>query len=344
MHSPFLKKILLYAMIGALFWVGGRFLLPIALPFLLAALLALSAEKSVRFLDARLHLPRPLATGIGVGGVCLLFVTVTVLVLSGLMRQLPRLETLAPRLEEAVSRGRDVLQTQLTRLSGKFPGSTGAFLQQWTAQLFSRDSQLPDTLLQGIPRMVTGLAGTLSNGLFGLLTAFIAAFMLSARLPQLKNACPEPVRLRMGQVASGLKSALGGWLLAQLKLAGLTFAILWAGFALLRIRGSLPLAGLIALVDAFPVLGVGTVLLPWSLICFLQGQTARGLGLLGIYGTAWLLRSFLEPKLVGKGLGLDPLVTLVAMYAGFKIWGIGGMLLSPVAVMVFMEVKKAWKP
>ncbi len=344
MHSPFLKKILLYALVGALFWLGGRLVLPIALPFLLAAILALAAERAVGFLTQRLHFPRPLATGVGIGGVCVLFGAVTVLLLSGLMRQLPRLETLTPRLEAAVRLGRDVLQTQMTRLSAKFPGSTGAFLQQWTAQLFSRDSQLPDTLLQGIPRLVTGLAEAVSNGLFGLLTALIAAFMLSVRLPQLKNACPEPVRLRLHQVASGLKSALGGWFLAQCKLAGLTFCVLWAGFALLRIRSSLSLAGLIALVDAFPVLGVGTVLLPWSLICFLQGQTARGLGLLGIYGTAWLLRSFLEPKLVGKGLGLDPLVTLIAMYAGFKLWGIGGMLLSPVAVMICMEVKKAWKP
>ena len=86
----------------------------------------------------------------------------------------------------------------------------------------------------------------------------------------------------------------------------------------------------LALVDAIPILGTGTVLLPWSLICFWEGNTTRGVGLLLLYAVAAATRTVLEPKLVGKHLDLDPLATLVALYAGFRLWGIPGLLLAPI--------------
>ena len=73
----------------------------------------------------------------------------------------------------------------------------------------------------------------------------------------------------------------------------------------------------------------------------MQNQTVKAIGLLGIYCVAILSRSIFEPKLVGKQLGLDPLVTLMALYAGFRFWGIGGMLLSPMICVVFSELIRA---
>ena len=70
----------------------------------------------------------------------------------------------------------------------------------------------------------------------------------------------------------------------------------------------------------------------------MQGDSARGIGLLGIYGAATLIRSALEPKLVGKHLGLDPLVTLIALYAGYKLWGLMGMLLAPLLAVAATQV------
>ena len=110
------------------------------------------------------------------------------------------------------------------------------------------------------------------------------------------------------------------------------------GMAILRIPYA-PLWALgVCLVDAFPILGTGTVLLPWSLISLLQGNGARAVGLLGIYITVTVVRSVLEPKLLGRHLGLDPLVTLMALYAGFKLWGIGGMILSPLLAVTAIQL------
>ena len=90
--------------------------------------------------------------------------------------------------------------------------------------------------------------------------------------------------------------------------------------------------------DAVPLLGTGTVLIPWSLVCLLQRNHVRSVGLLLLYGVTALTRSALEPKLVGKQLGLDPLLTLAALYTGYRLWGIGGMILSPLIAVTAVQL------
>ena len=138
-----------------------------------------------------------------------------------------------------------------------------------------------------------------------------------------------------------LKKALGGWLKAQVKLSGVIFLIVTVGFFLLRIHRAMFWAVIVALVDAVPMLGTGTVLIPWCLVCFAQGENVRAMGLLGLYVTAMLTRSALEPKLVGRQLGMNPLLTLLALYAGYRLWGVGGMILAPVLAVVTCQLIRA---
>ena len=93
-----------------------------------------------------------------------------------------------------------------------------------------------------------------------------------------------------------------------------------------------------ALVDAFPILGTGAILVPWSILSFLQGDTLPAFGLLGLYAAAALVRSILEPRFLGKHLGLDPLVTLMALYAGYRLWGILGMILAPMLAVAATQL------
>ena len=113
---------------------------------------------------------------------------------------------------------------------------------------------------------------------------------------------------------------------------------------ILRIPYALFWALGICLVDAFPVLGTGTILLPWSLLLALQGDTARAVGLCSTYAIISLSRSMLEPKLLGRHLGLDPLATLIALYVGFRLWGIGGMLLAPILTVTAMQLSALRNP
>jgi sporulation integral membrane protein YtvI len=193
--------------------------------------------------------------------------------------------------------------------------------------------KMTDTALNA----ASNILSRVPDSALGLSTGVLAAFMISIRLPKLKktleNWLPQPIREKYLPAILELRHSVGGWLLAQLKLSGVTALILLAGFWALQIPLFPVWALLVAFVDALPVLGTGAVLLPWSLICFLQGQNMRGLGLLGVYALVWLIRSVLEPRLVGNELGLDPLVTLLSMYAGYKLFGLIGMILSPVVAV-----------
>ena len=123
-----------------------------------------------------------------------------------------------------------------------------------------------------------------------------------------------------------------------MRLSAVTFAIVLGGFFLLGVRQKLLMALLTALVDAVPLLGTGTILLPWTLVSLMSGEPVRAVGLLGIYVTALITRSALEPKLLGRQLGLDPLAALTALYMGYRIWGFAGMILAPILTVTAREL------
>ena len=112
------------------------------------------------------------------------------------------------------------------------------------------------------------------------------------------------------------------------------------GLVLLRIPNGVLWAVVIALVDVLPVLGTGTVLIPWSFLCFLQGDGGRAVGLLGVYGIISLTRSLLEPKILGAQLGLDPLAALAALYGGYRLFGLPGMLLAPLVTVAAVQMMR----
>ena len=97
----------------------------------------------------------------------------------------------------------------------------------------------------------------------------------------------------------------------------------------MRIPYAFIIALLLAVVDLLPLLGTGVILIPWALICLLLGQVKLGIGLLALYGVTTLVRQVLEPKLIGDGLGLHPLLSLFSMYAGLRLFGVWGMITAP---------------
>ena len=347
MSKKIIVNCLSIAVTALTIWLSIRFLLPIALPFLLGLWLALAAEPAVRLLCSRGRLPRCAGSAIGVTAVFSLTVAIVILLCGVLMRQLRSLQNVLPELETAVTQGLELIRQWLRALTQRLPDRARTALDQLTQRDLLDGGQLSRQIADSLPKAAKATVSWLSSGVFGLLTGMIAAYMISGRLPQfrekLRSLLPDTWKRRYAPALKGLRRALGGWCLAQLKLAGVAFLFLLTGLWLLRIEGCFMLSLLITIVDAFPVLGVGTVLLPWSLVCMLQGNLARGLGLLGLYAAIWLTRSVLEPKLIGKSLGLDPLLTLFTIYAGWQLLGIAGMLLSPILTMAAVHVLRAAK-
>ena len=210
-----------------------------------------------------------------------------------------------------------------TRLEKETPGLRVFLRRADAAELTAPDALLPDAVLFAV-------------------TAILSSFMLSGELPAIRGWLRRTVRpawLEKLQTLGGhVRTTLGGWLRAQLKLMGITFLILNAGLLLLRVRYPVLAALVITVVDALPVFGTGTILIPWALALFLQGETKTGIGLVILYGAAALSRQALEPRLVGKQVGLNPVLTLLALYTGYRLLGVGGMIVFPIAAMLFKQL------
>ena len=124
-------------------------------------------------------------------------------------------------------------------------------------------------------------------------------------------------------------------------LLSVTFVELLLGLLLIRQPYALLLAAIIAVIDALPVFGTGTFLLPWAALCLLLQQTPKAIALGAIYAVITLVRSFLEPKVMAAQVNLPPLAALIAMYIGFCTMGVTGMILFPVALLFLKQLQDA---
>ncbi len=316
------------AMAVAALWLAVSFLLPVLLPFLLAWGAALLLRPLNFYLHKRTGLPLRLVSCVSILLLLLLLLTVVFGVLfrlfaeargvlaslvedsSVLDRLLARLYELFPGAEDgspALSRLSDYLKTLLARsvetLAGKLPSAVGS-------------------ALLGLPEVV----------LF-LLVSVVAAFYFSLDLEGVHGAVrrllPERLSSRLGDARRGVFRMGGAYVRAYLTLTGIVFLLMLLGLTLLRVRYPLLLAALLAALDILPVLGVGTVLVPWGIVSLLLGEVGRGIGLLVLFGITEVVRQVVEPRLVGHMLGVHPLLSLFSLYLGARLFGILGLLLGP---------------
>lgn len=335
MTRPALRKAMILSAFFFGSWLFIRYLLPVLLPFLLGGALALAAEPAVKFLCSRLRLPRGVATGIGVTMTFLMLVLILLLAGALVLRELSGLSSVLPQAQQMIQTGLGSLQDFLLSLASRAPDGLSGMLTQSILDLFSGGAALLSQITNKLLSLVSGLLGRIPDSALGFGTGLISSFMISAKLPRirlfLQQRTPDSWKKQYLPAVATTKNTVLSYLRAQIKLMGITFLILVAGLLLLRVHLAPLWAVLIAIVDAVPLLGTGTVMLPWALVCLLQGQHVLAIGLLGIYAAAAIVRSVLEPRLIGKQMGLDPLLTLAALYLGYQLWGVLGMLLAPMA-------------
>ena len=339
-HKGFFAFILLLFL-----WLIGKFLLPFLFPFLLGTGIALASEPVVRLGADRMKLGRGLSAGVGV--------TVTLFLILGLVLLLGavavrELGVAAQQLPRMARQSADLLEDALTTLSSKAPEPVGPVLTNSIHRFFQDSASLADQAVQKVPGLLTGVLGKVSGSAMLLGTGVLSGYFISARLPKLKAWAGEHVppawREKVLPTLQHLKSSVGKWLVAQGKLMAVTYGIVTAGLLLLGIPYAPAWAILVAAVDAIPLLGTGTVLLPWALTQLLQGESLIALGMLALYLVAVVTRTALEPRFYGHHLGLDPLVMLFFLYFGYRLWGFLGIVISPLLAATTKALTEQQKP
>ncbi|MBQ8350595.1 MAG: sporulation integral membrane protein YtvI [Clostridia bacterium] len=223
----------------------------------------------------------------------------------------------------------------LAALGGEKAGTLTDLVTEW---LSTAGSQLGDTAL----RAAGALASALPNSIIFLLVTLAAAFYFALDLGGIHHALlaimPEKMQRVTGKLKDGAWQTMIGYLRAYLLLLLVTLVLLLVGFLLLRVPYAVLLAALISLLDLLPIIGVGTLLIPWGIVSCLTGNLATGIGLFALYAVIALVRQFLEPKLIGQHLGLHPLLALLATYAGLRLFGFWGLMLLPGALMILRQL------
>ena len=162
-------------------------------------------------------------------------------------------------------------------------------------------------------------------------------------LDQIEHHLPKVWVKKIGSHLRDLIQTLGGYLKAEATLVLISFIISLIGLYILQFTGfniSYPLlmALFIGFVDALPILGSGTVMVPWAAISAINGDFNLGIAIIVLLIIMSVARQVLEPKLVSKNIGVHPIFTLIAMYTGFKIMGIMGLLIGPIVLIIFKNI------
>ena len=251
-----------------------------------------------------------------------------------------------------------ILPEYLPKLSGIFSTTDSPFipfLEGIPDDLIEKLNAMPGEIIGSLSKTLTTWLGSFAGNVASATPAAIATIVVSIIASCYIAKDYTVIRAFFGKqipakhlpIVRDVKKLFSDNLLkvgrGYLILMAITFVELACGLLIFRVRLAIPIAALIAVVDIFPVLGTGTVLIPWALIQLLSGNYPFAIGLIVMYLIISILRSFLEPKIISKQIGMPPLVTLLAIYVGFKLLGFVGMIGLPLVLIVIMALQEDGK-
>jgi sporulation integral membrane protein YtvI len=339
------------AVCGGLFvWGFLRYGLAIILPFLLAWLLSVLLSPLAERLGRALRLPRRISAGIVTLAAILLFSVLLTVSVNRILKELGTLFRFLSDHPETVEEALASILTLLSDLSERIPllsaigksdavGDLFGDVEGMIRELFrdtvaSLTASIPNVLL----RTVRAIPSILLFSAAFLIAAFYFAIDGERIRAGVLSVLPESVGCRLAGLREKTRSLLCRCLRAYFLLFLVTFAQLLIGFLLLEQPYAFLIALLSAAVDALPILGVGSVLVPWAVVLFFMHRTGTAVGLLILWGVILIVRQILEPRLIGSSLGLHPLLTLMAVYAGIRLFGFSGLFLGPCGALLLRTV------
>jgi len=214
-----------------------------------------------------------------------------------------------------------------------------------------------ETLVSGLAGFATSFAeGFLTQGtgvLISVIFSVVASCYLTKDYRKVSDFIIAQLSEKKAKIVINAKRLFVTNILKMLRgyiiIMFITFTELFIGLSILKVDYAVVLAIVVAVLDILPVIGTGAVLIPWGIIAMLMGNFVLGIGLLVMYITILVVRNIIEPRIIGQQVGLPPIVTLIAMYVGLKTFGVIGMMLFPVTIIILVKLQEGgiiqlWKP
>ena len=307
-------------------------------PFIFAFVIASIIEPIIRFLMRKAKMRRKLAAPIVLTFFIVSFVLIITLIVARLIQEMKSVAVILPKigsdmyayLNMLVSKGVDIFEWLPVEITNNI------------GNVISKLSESISNILNSIIKGAFITAVSIPEALVFIIVIIVSTFFISSDRERISkffsSQFPEKWINQSKSIIANMFSALIGYIKAQLILMTITFTELFIRFVIIGVKYSLLLAVLISFMDAFPILGTGGFLTPWAIYCFFTGNFRLGVSLLILYAIVFIVRQSIEPRVLGQQIGVYPLVTLIAMYSGLKLFGFWGFILGPITVLLFKNI------
>lgn len=315
-----------------------KFATAFLLPFVIGLVISIIAQHPVDVISNKLHLNR---NAVSVTFVAVAYILVVALIVClGYVIYEP-LKTIIEKLPVYIS--------PITEFIGSLNSRLAEFLHRDAFDIseYVSLSDVFSNLSKWLTAFVTGTVSKTPQFLISTLVTIVASCYIAKDYTKILAFAKRTLPKSWVKTAKEIKSILfnnifkiiRGYIIVMF----ITFCELALALWIFRIPNFIPLAAIIAVVDVLPVLGVGTVLIPWSVVNLLMGNTLGAIEMILLYVVIAIVRNFIEPRIIGKQMGLHPLITLVCMFVGLRVFGILGMFALPISVMILNTLHKSGK-
>lgn len=337
--------ILIYAFVLVLgAYLFFKYLFSCILPFAVAFLIAGSTRKCVLYLCSKLKLSRFFSVLVTTLGILSILMLLIYLFFHSVFSELSGLTAY-------------LTQNNISNTFNDFSASIYSVLSKYLPFLSENLETSYFEVSQSISKVVAGVANSLlpviANTVLAIIKTFpkillftgvtlLSLFYFGCDYEKITGFISAQLSEKQRKLVLELKNqffvTIFSTVRAYIILILITFCELLTGFVIIGIPYATILALLISIIDILPILGTGTVLLPWSVIMFLNKNSVTGLSILALYVIITVIRQIAEPKILGESLGLHPLITLMSMYFGVKLVGISGLFTFPLIVIILKNL------
>ena len=332
-----LNAVFIAAVLGIALFIA-KFMFVYLLPFIIGVVIAFAVQSPALWLSERIHLKKQAFAVLLTVIICIAVLSLAVIGIWALGNKISAIITNMPKIITDFQKSLDSIKNSITdnmKISGARQKNTFEKIYS------SASSSLISNVMSFVSSAAAGLIKNLPAILISSIVTVVASCYIAKDFDRLKNfligIISKDKVSKIGDIKKVTFNNTGKFLKGYGLISLITFFELCIALYVLKINNPIFTAFIIAFVDLLPVLGVGTVLLPWSAIKFISGNFYLGFGLLVSYSIIVIIRNFLEPKIIGDQMGINPIFTLVSMFLGLKIAGIAGMLLCPLALTVFID-------
>jgi len=341
-------KLLAVGLIIVVISLGMKYLLPLLAPFIFALVISVINEPVIKFMENKLNIPRKY------GSILSLILTLCIVVIAlliGIVQIYNELMILQANVTNYINSISNEINLSFTKYAEIYQNLPYGIPEEINSNLLA--------LVPKIRALITSLIGYLINTISSIpkLTVFITITLISSYFISsdkksltafLSKQLPENWSRNISGIKNSAFTAMFAYFKAQIFLVTLTFFEVSIGLLIIKSDYAITTGILVAISDLVPIFGTSIIMVPLIIWNVIIGSFSKAIGLLIIYYVGVIMRQILEPKIVGKNLGLHPLLTLMAMYIGLSLYGILGVFIALIAVITLKSIQdsgiiKLWK-